>query len=208
MTRTSRTSRPRDRARDHDRRDAWPAGSFDDSLLAPLWLDTPDRPAPRAAASGVVHADLLVVGGGFTGLWTALRAVERDPGLSVVLVEGDRIAVRYARKNAQRAGLANVECVGHAVESWMAEGYPDGADRVIADPPRTGLPFLALKLLVARPARRLTYVSCHPAALARDLAELAAAYRVESIVLADLFPQTGQMEAIVELVARDGGSTP
>ena len=126
----------------------------------------------------------------------------------VVLVEGDRIAVRYARKNAHRAGLAQVEVVGRAVESWMAESYPDGADRVVVDPPRTGLPFLALKLLVARPARRLTYVSCHPAALARDLAELAAAYRVESIVLADLFPQTGQMEAIVELVARDGGSTP
>lgn len=79
--------------------DTWPAGSYDDSVLAPLWLDTPDRPAARPPATGVVHADLLVVGGGFTGLWTALRAVERNPGSSVVLVEGDRIAEHATGRN-------------------------------------------------------------------------------------------------------------
>jgi len=119
----------------------------------------------------------------------------------VVTVDGDRLAGRYARQNARRARLANVECVTRPVEGWIAEGYPDGADRVVVDPPRSGLPFLVRKLLVARPARRLTYVSCHPATLARDLAELGAAYRIESWNLIDLFPQTGHIEAVVEMAS-------
>ncbi|MEO5665656.1 MAG: FAD-dependent oxidoreductase [Nocardioides sp.] len=69
------------------------------SVLTPLWLDTPDRPAPRPALPGDVEADLLVVGGGFTGLWTAVRAVERTPGLRVVLIEGDRIAEHATGRN-------------------------------------------------------------------------------------------------------------
>lgn len=101
--------------------DAWPAGSFDDSVLAPLWLDTADRPAPRPPATGVLHADLLVVGGGFTGLWTALRAIERDPGLSVVLVEGDRIAEHATGRNGGfcEASLTHGEANGRS--RWPRE---------------------------------------------------------------------------------------
>ncbi|NAZ82824.1 FAD-dependent oxidoreductase [Kineococcus sp. R8] len=54
----------------------------------PFWLDDPRRPAPRPSLRGGARADLAVVGGGFTGLWTALRAKERDPGRDVLLVEG------------------------------------------------------------------------------------------------------------------------
>jgi hypothetical protein len=43
------------------------------------WLDQPDAPEPLPALAGRVSADLAVVGGGFTGLWTALLARERDP---------------------------------------------------------------------------------------------------------------------------------
>ena len=121
----------------------------------------------------------------------------------VVLVESDRIAVRYAGKNARTARLENVEVVARAVESWAGGGLVAGADRAIVDPPRDGLPRELRKLLVARPVSRLTYVSCHAAALARDLTELAAAYEVESLDFADLFPQTGHLETIVQLRARD-----
>jgi glycine/D-amino acid oxidase-like deaminating enzyme len=51
------------------------------------WLDQPDAPGPLPALAGNVTADLAIVGGGFTGLWTALLATERDPSLDVVLLE-------------------------------------------------------------------------------------------------------------------------
>ena len=120
----------------------------------------------------------------------------------VTLVEGDRIAARYARRNARRARLAGVEVVGQAVESWIVRGLADGVDRVVVDPPRDGLSVVVRGLLAARPPRRLTYVSCHAAALARDLKQLGGGWQVESLAFADLFPQTGHMEAIVQLVRR------
>ena len=79
--------------------EAWPAGFLDGSVLQPLWLDTPDRPAPREPVRADADVDLLVVGGGFTGLWTALRALERDPGTRVLLVEADRVAEHATGRN-------------------------------------------------------------------------------------------------------------
>lgn len=78
---------------------AWPEGSLDGSVLRPLWLDSSDRPVPRDTLTGNVEVDLLVVGGGFTGLWTALRAVERDPSTTVLLVDADRIAEHASGRN-------------------------------------------------------------------------------------------------------------
>ena len=78
---------------------AWPEGSYDDARRVPLWLDTPDRPAARAPLAGPTEVDLLVVGAGFTGLWTALRAVERDPSKRVLNIEADRIAEHATGRN-------------------------------------------------------------------------------------------------------------
>ncbi len=118
----------------------------------------------------------------------------------VVAVEGDRVAARYARRNAERHRLGNVEVVTQAVESWAAE-LP-AADRVVVDPPRAGLPLVLVEALTRRRPARLTYVSCHAGALARDLRRLASAYRCERLTLLDLFPQTGHMEAVAQLDAR------
>lgn len=77
----------------------WPSSGLAGSALQPLWLDTGDRPRARPPLTGEVAADLLVVGGGFTGLWTALRAIERDPEAVVVLIEADRIAEHATGRN-------------------------------------------------------------------------------------------------------------
>jgi glycine/D-amino acid oxidase-like deaminating enzyme len=53
-----------------------------------FWLDQPDAPEPLPALATATTADLTIVGGGFTGLWTALLAKERDPGTDVVLLDG------------------------------------------------------------------------------------------------------------------------
>jgi 23S rRNA (uracil1939-C5)-methyltransferase len=58
-------------------------------------------------------------------------------------------------------------------------------------------------VLVQTPPRRLVYVSCDPATLARDLARLAPAFRICQIELVDLFPQTAHVETVVTLDALD-----
>jgi glycine/D-amino acid oxidase-like deaminating enzyme len=73
--------------------------SLRDATPAPFWLDRPDRPAPRAALDGDLETDLCVVGGGYSGLWTAILAKERDPVRDVVLVEGERIGWAASGRN-------------------------------------------------------------------------------------------------------------
>jgi 23S rRNA (uracil1939-C5)-methyltransferase len=118
----------------------------------------------------------------------------------VVGVEGDRVAARYARNNARRHRLGGVEVAATAVEGWVAD-LPAGADRVLVDPPRTGLPAAVRRALLDRRPARLTYVSCDPATLARDLAILRRAYAIESVTFLDLFPQTGHLETVVQMAA-------
>lgn len=119
----------------------------------------------------------------------------------VVAVEGERIAARYARMNARHNHLENIEVVHRAVESWVHQ-LPAAPERVVVDPPRTGLSRPARERLLERRPIRLTYVSCHPAALARDLKALLTAYRVEEMTFIDLFPQTAHMEVVVQLVEK------
>jgi 23S rRNA (uracil1939-C5)-methyltransferase len=73
-------------------------------------------------------------------------------------------------------------------------------DLIVVDPPRTGLGAETCTLLAGIAAPALVYVSCDPATLARDLrALIASGYAVQSITLADLFPQTFHLETVVQL---------
>jgi len=74
-------------------------------------------------------------------------------------------------------------------------------DLIVVDPPRSGLGDLVARALSNLGAPRVTYVSCDPATLARDLVPLlAASYRVEEAHLVDLFPQTYHLEIVLHLV--------
>jgi len=73
-------------------------------------------------------------------------------------------------------------------------------DLIVVDPPRTGLGAETCALLAGIAAPALVYVSCDPATLARDLrALIASGYQIQSITLADLFPQTFHLETVVHL---------
>lgn len=102
-----------------------PEDSWAGSRLQPLWLDTPDRPDPRPAAAGAQDVDLLVVGGGFTGLWTAVRAAERNPDRRVLLIEADRIAEHATGRNGGfcEASITHGEANGRA-------RWPDEYDKL------------------------------------------------------------------------------
>jgi 23S rRNA (uracil1939-C5)-methyltransferase len=153
------------------------------------------------------------------GPWTGETAVDLYSGVGlfslplarrygkVIAVEADQIGSRYARLNVRRNQVSNVDVVNQVVESWM-KWMPEGLDRVIADPPRGGLAREVRNALLARRPARLTYVSCHPAALARDLRQLVPAFRIESFTFFDLFPQTGHMEVVVQMVRAEEEPKP
>jgi glycine/D-amino acid oxidase-like deaminating enzyme len=87
----------------------------------PFWLDQPDAPEPLPALAGATTADLAVVGGGFTGLWTALLAKERDPAADVVLLEG------------RTAGWAASGRNGGFCASSLTHGLENGMSRFPAE---------------------------------------------------------------------------
>ncbi|MQA81007.1 MAG: FAD-dependent oxidoreductase [Streptosporangiales bacterium] len=91
----------------------------------PYWLDAVDAPDPLPALTGATTADLVVVGGGFTGLWTALRAKERDPSLDVVLLEGHTIGWAASGRNG---GFCSASLT-HGLANGMAH-FPGEIERL------------------------------------------------------------------------------
>ena len=89
--------------------------SLADARSGSMWLDLP-RPS-HPALTEPTHCDLLVVGGGYTGLWTALHAAERNPGARIVLVEADRIGWAASGRN------------GGFVDASITHGYDNGNSR-------------------------------------------------------------------------------
>ena len=92
------------------------AGSLAAATSGSYWLDDPERPDALPALSGTMDAGLAVVGGGYTGLWTALLAKERDPGRNVVLLEGGRVGWAASGRNGGfcEASLTHGEANGRA----------------------------------------------------------------------------------------------
>ncbi len=89
--------------------------------LAPYWLDRAERPAPADALVGAERTDLLVVGAGFTGLWTALLAKQADPGRDVVLVEGGRAADGASGRNGGFVAASLTHGFANGMERWPDE---------------------------------------------------------------------------------------
>lgn len=83
----------------------------------PYWLDALPPRDPRAPLSGTAHADLCIVGGGFTGLWAALHAKRQDPAREVVLLEAASIAFGASGRN------------GGFVSSSLTHGLTNGLTR-------------------------------------------------------------------------------
>jgi glycine/D-amino acid oxidase-like deaminating enzyme len=75
------------------------AAALAGASTVPFWLDSPLRPEPRPPLVADVDTDLVIVGGGYTGLWTAVQAKERRPERRVVLLEGKRIGWAASGRN-------------------------------------------------------------------------------------------------------------
>jgi len=90
------------------------------ALPRPYWLDRPEAPPPLAPLTGPAAADLLVVGGGFTGLWTALLAKEADPGRDVLLAEARTVGSAASGRNGGFCAAS----LTHGLDNGLAR-YPD-----------------------------------------------------------------------------------
>ncbi len=105
------------------------------------------------------------------------------------------------RADPGRAAQASAENSGRAGKGIVLPHNFHTPDLAVVDPPRSGLGERVARLLAILGAPRVSYVSCDPATLARDLIPLlAAGYRVEQVHLVDLFPQTYHLESVVHLV--------
>jgi glycine/D-amino acid oxidase-like deaminating enzyme len=86
-----------------------------------FWLDQPDAPDPLPALAGGITADLAVIGGGFTGLWTALLARERYPELDVVLVEAKTVGWAASGRNGGFCSASLTHGIGNGLERFGDE---------------------------------------------------------------------------------------
>ncbi|WP_354638491.1 NAD(P)/FAD-dependent oxidoreductase [Kitasatospora camelliae] len=98
-----------------------PVHALRDVEPTPFWLDDPGRPEAHSALIGEVRCDLLVVGGGYSGLWTALIAKERDPALDVVLVEGREIGWAASGRNGGFCAASLTHGLGNGLDRWPDE---------------------------------------------------------------------------------------
>ena len=119
----------------------------------------------------------------------------------VIGIEGYERAVDFARKNIENARIENAAVFAENVSEWLAENAADRQeiDFVLLDPPRTGTEKFTIENLLKIKPKEISYVSCEPSILARDLQILSQSYSIESITAIDLFPQTHHVETVVRL---------
>jgi glycine/D-amino acid oxidase-like deaminating enzyme len=137
------------------------AAALADSKPVPYWLDQPDAPAALPALAEGTRADLAVVGGGFTGLWTALLARERYPDADIVLLEAKTVGWAASGRNGGfcsaslthglangiarfpaemptlvRLGQANLDEIGAAVDAYGIDcGFERTGELLVATEP-------------------------------------------------------------------------
>lgn len=91
--------------------------SLSNVIHTPFWLDDPLRPAPQPDLTTQISTNLLVIGAGYSGLWTALLAKEEDPSREVVILEGGEVASGASGRN------------GGFMDSSLTHGFSNGLAR-------------------------------------------------------------------------------
>ena len=146
-----------------------------------------------AALTGQELAADLYCGAGTISLLLA-RHAKRVIGIEVVPQ-----AIRDAVENARANGIENAEFHAAAAESLLPRLVADGLrpDVIVLDPPRKGCEEAVLSAIAEAGPRRVVYVSCDPATLARDVRYLGAhGYRAEKCQSVDMFCYTGHVETV------------
>jgi glycine/D-amino acid oxidase-like deaminating enzyme len=96
-------------------------GALADAEPRVFWLDDPDRPRQQPALETAEAADLVIVGGGYTGLWAAVRAKERDPATDVVLVDAGLCGDQASGRNGGFASVSLTHGFSNGRSRWPDE---------------------------------------------------------------------------------------
>ena len=122
-----------------------------------------------------------------------------DKVKKVVGIDINKNAIKDARHNKELNSIENAEfIVGDVRQNIknMFNNYADDNTVMLFDPPRKGLTEDIINTILEKKAKKIIYISCNPATLARDLKKLKHAYNIKKIRGIDMFPQTYHIETV------------
>ena len=146
---------------------------------------------------GRTKPDEIIVDG-YRGVGTISLLLARK-AKKVYGIEIVQEAVNDAKVNANLNKINNVEFIAGRTETEIENLKALKIDTIVVDPPRKGCDKTLLETIIAKKIKKVVYVSCDVATLARDLEILAEAYEIKEITLVDMFPQTTGVEAVCSL---------
>jgi 23S rRNA (uracil1939-C5)-methyltransferase len=114
-------------------------------------------------------------------------------------------AIEDAKRNARLNNIENVEFAVGEAESIIPKWYEQGirADVIVVDPPRKGCDESLLQTILDMKPKKVVYVSCNPATLARDIAILEqGGYETKEVQPVDMFPHTAHVECVSQIVLK------
>ncbi|MBU4361226.1 23S rRNA (uracil(1939)-C(5))-methyltransferase RlmD [bacterium] len=118
-------------------------------------------------------------------------------------IEVEESAARDAKINCELNGISNLKLFTGKAEEWLYKWRRSGEEvhLIIVDPPRRGCSLKALKEIIKIEPKKMIYISCNPATLARDLKYLTkdGDYKLKKVLPIDMFPQTSHIECIASL---------
>ncbi|MBZ2056664.1 23S rRNA (uracil(1939)-C(5))-methyltransferase RlmD [Streptococcus sanguinis] len=177
----------------------------DFQIAAPAFYQVNTEMAEKLYQTAIDFSELTaddVVLDAYSGIGTIGLSVAKHVK-QVYGVEVIPEAVENSRKNAELNGISNASYVcapaEEAIQNWLKEGIQ--ADVIVVDPPRKGLTESFIKASVSMEPKKITYISCNVATMARDIKlyqELG--YELKKVQPVDLFPQTHHVEAVSLLV--------
>ncbi|MCX8074395.1 MAG: 23S rRNA (uracil(1939)-C(5))-methyltransferase RlmD [Clostridia bacterium] len=120
-------------------------------------------------------------------------------------IEIEEEAVKMANMNIKLNNVENAEYITGSVEDRLEEfkNRKIKPDVIVVDPPRKGLDDKSIEYIIEFKPRKIGYVSCNPATLARDLKSLSKMYDIKEIIPVDMFPQTSHCEVVCILELKE-----
>ena len=180
-------------------------------IAAPAFYQVNTEMAEKLYQTAIDFSELIsddVVLDAYSGIGTIGLSVAKQVK-QVYGVEVIPEAVENSRKNAELNGISNASYVcapaEEAIQNWLKEGIQ--ADVILVDPPRKGLTESFIKASVSMEPKKITYISCNVATMARDIKlyqELG--YELKKVQPVDLFPQTHHVEAVSLLVRAESSA--